>query len=126
MSETVTRPINVTRLFTDEAGESHFVEEKLDLNEVNFAPPAPSMFLSAPAEARASVYLLCPDGYFGDFHPAPRRQIMTLLQGELEVGVSDGEKRRFLPGGSVLVEDTSGKGHSTRSIGDSLLIVTQL
>jgi quercetin dioxygenase-like cupin family protein len=84
------------------------------------------MYLSAPTEVRASVYLLCPDGYFGDFHPAPRRQIMTLLQGELEVGTSDGEKRRFLPGGSVLVEDITGTGHSTRAIGDAVLIVTQL
>lgn len=29
------------------------------------------MFMSNPAEAKASVYLLLPDGYFGDLHPAP-------------------------------------------------------
>lgn len=51
---------------------------------------------------------------------------MTLVQGELEVGVSDGEKRQFLPGGSVLVEDTTGKGHSTRSVGESIVLVAQL
>ncbi|BET45175.1 hypothetical protein ACH4GE_38365 [Streptomyces tendae] len=127
MSGTETRTIGVTRMYTDAAGETHFAEEKLDLAEVNFAPPAPSMFLSTATEAKASVYLLLPDGYFGDFHPAPRKQVMTLLKGELEVQVSDGESRRFLPGGSVLVEDVTGKGHSTRSVGgESLLIVTQL
>ncbi|MGW4232685.1 hypothetical protein OG596_24105 [Streptomyces sp. NBC_01102] len=126
MSAEATRTIVVTRMFTDEAGETHFAEEKVEVTEKNFAPPAPAMFMSNPAEAKASVYLLLPDGYFGDLHPAPRRQIMTLVQGELEVGVSDGEKRQFLPGGSVLVEDTTGKGHSTRSVGESIVLVAQL
>jgi hypothetical protein len=122
-----TRKIDVSRLYADDAGESHFIEEPLELEEKNFAPPAPSMYLSAPTEAKQTVFLMVPAGYFGDLHPAPRRQLMTLVSGALEVGVSDGEKRSFQPGDTVLVEDTTGKGHSTRSVGgDALLIVVQL
>jgi len=42
------------------------------------------------------------------------RQFVIVLFGELEVEVSDGEKRRFEPGGICLVEDTAGKGHISR------------
>jgi hypothetical protein len=40
-----------------------------------------------------------------------------MLRGEVEVTASDGETRRFSPGGLLLVEDTTGKGHSTRVVG---------
>jgi uncharacterized cupin superfamily protein len=36
------------------------------------------------------------------------------LKGHLEVTASDGEKRTFGPGDSLLMEDVAGKGHSTR------------
>lgn len=45
---------------------------------------------------------------------APRRQFVIVLSGELEVEVSDGEKRRFGSGGICLVEDTAGRGHVSR------------
>jgi hypothetical protein len=43
---------------------------------------------------------------------------MFCLSGELEVEVSDGEIRRFGPGSVILVEDTSGKGHVSRVVGE--------
>lgn len=119
--------IKVTRLYTDSAGESHFQDEPMEVQEVDFAPPAPPMYLSAPTEAKQMVYLKLPSGWYGDLHPAPRRQQMTLLTGTLEVVASDGEARQFAPGETVLVEDTTGKGHATKSVdGESLLLVVQL
>jgi quercetin dioxygenase-like cupin family protein len=59
-----------------------------------------------------------PSGWFGDWHPAPRKQYMFCLSGELEVEVSDGEIRRFNPGSVILLEDTSGKGHVSRVVGE--------
>jgi len=122
-----TGKLNVTRLYTDSAGETHFLDETLEVQEVDFAPPAPPMFMSAPAEAKQTVYLKLPTGWYGDLHPAPRRQQMTLLSGALEVRVSDGEVRQFRPGETVLVEDTTGKGHATKSVdGESVVFVVQL
>jgi quercetin dioxygenase-like cupin family protein len=121
------RKINVTKLYSDSAGESHFVDETMELREANFAPPAPPMYLSTPAEAQQTVFLMLPTGYFGDLHPAPRRQQMTLIDGALEVRVSDGEVRQFHPGETVLVEDTTGKGHATKSVkGESVVFVVQM
>jgi hypothetical protein len=46
-----------------------------------------------------------------------------LLQGEYEVTASDTDVRRFAAGSVLLLEDTWGKGHSTRVIGkDDVLI----
>ena len=57
-----------------------------------------------------------PPGWHGDWHPAPQRQWIIILSGELEVEVSDGEIRIFGPGSVVLVEDTFGKGHVSRVV----------
>jgi hypothetical protein len=120
------RKINVSRLYHDPAGESHFIDESMEVVAANFAPPAPPIYISAGVPAQQVVYLFLPAGYEGDFHPAPRRQIMTLISGELESGASDGETRRFRPGNTMLVEDTVGKGHSTRAIEDCVMVVSQL
>jgi hypothetical protein len=50
------------------------------------------------------------------------------LAGEVEAEVGDGEVRRFGPGSVTLVEDTSGRGHTSQVVGqvDALLAVLQL
>ena len=59
-----------------------------------------------------------PAGNFQDWHPAPRRQFVITLSGQLEIGLGDGSKHVFGPGSARLVEDTTGKGHTTRVYGD--------
>jgi hypothetical protein len=120
------RKILVSKLYNDEAGESHFIEETLEVTQVNFAPPAPPLYISEGIPAKQVVHLFLAAGYFGDFHPAPRRQFMTLLSGQLECSTSDGVTRLFTPGSSQLVEDTEGRGHSTRALTDCVMLVSQL
>ena len=55
-------------------------------------------------------------GYDYDWHHAPQRQLIVLLDGEIEIETSFGERRRFRGGEIILVEDTHGAGHRTRSI----------
>jgi len=59
-----------------------------------------------------------PVGQYLDWHPAPRRQFVIVLSGQLEIGLGDGGKRVFGPGDARLVEDTTGKGHTTRVVGN--------
>ena len=59
-----------------------------------------------------------PVGRFLDWHPAPRRQFVIILSGQLEIGLGDGTKHVFGPGDARLVEDTTGRGHTTRVHGD--------
>src|SRR5687768_16523989 len=116
------------RLYADAAGESHFEDVEIELTPVDFAPPAPSLDVSAAGPASRFLFLSAPPGWIGDWHPAPRRQWMLFLAGEMEGEASDGELRRFGPGAVTLVEDTTGKGHRSWVAGDAnvLLAVVQL
>jgi uncharacterized cupin superfamily protein len=55
--------------------------------------------------------------YDYDWHPAPARQFVVLLDGEIEIEVGNGEIRRFTGGEVLLLEDTTGRGHRTRNVG---------
>ncbi len=61
-------------------------------------------------------------GHFIDWHPAPRRQYIISISGMVEVGLEDGSTHRFMPGDARLVEDTTGKGHTTLVPGDEPVI----
>jgi quercetin dioxygenase-like cupin family protein len=110
--------MHYTRLYADGQGLSHFADGQISLNEIPYAPPAPPYFLSDPEQATFVLMTAIPAGWVGDWHPSPRLQWWFQLAGELEVEVSDGEKRRFVAGSIVRVEDTTGRGHITRVIGD--------
>jgi hypothetical protein len=107
-----------TILTEDDDGESHYVDADLELFARAFVPPAPPMYVSEPVAAAHGVFFEIPAGWFGDWHPAPCRQYYVQTTGELEVQVSDGEIRHFLPGDVVLVEDVRGTGHTTRVVSD--------
>jgi hypothetical protein len=117
-----------TRVYTDENGETHFEDIEIALLPKIFAPPAPALNLSLFSEAKRYGFVNAPSGWFGDWHPTPKRQVFIYLSGEMEAKVSDGEVRSFGPGSVTLVEDTTGKGHVSRVIGDQdvLAVVIQL
>ena len=117
-----------TKIFVDEEGETHFKDIEIEQKSVNFAPPAPSIYLSSYNPATRYAFCNFPSGWFGDWHPAPKKQVYFIISGELECRVSDGEKRIFGPGSIVQVEDTTGKGHVTRvkSSEDVLTAVVQV
>jgi hypothetical protein len=106
------------RIYADEAGETHFGEVTVELVTADFAPPAPPMRLSDAHPASDVRFLGAPAGWDSEPHPAPRRQYVVMLRGTCEAETSDGEVRRFPPGEVVLLEDTCGKGHRTRIVGD--------
>lgn len=115
--------VRYVRLHADPGGESHFSDEEAELRPVNFAPPAPPLNLSSPTAAKQFAFFEVPAGWYGDWHPAPQRQFFILLAGEAEVQVSDGEVRLFRPGSVLLMEDTIGKGHVSRSVGGPATLV---
>ena len=103
-----------TRLYTGDDGESHFEDVEVPLRSAGMG------VLQRSRIARATgVFFSVTDGpFFSDFHNAPRRQYIVILEGTVEVGTSDGTKRQFGPGEILMVEDTTGRGHTTRSVND--------
>lgn len=106
------------RLYNDELGESHFDDLVVELPPVDFAPPAPPLRFMRMFPAKDCGFLGVPVKWGGEVpHPSPRRQLFCILAGEFEVGASDGTYRALQPGSVLLLEDISGKGHTTRVLG---------
>ena len=98
----------IYRLYTGDDGESHI--EELDLT----SHPE----LGAGQDVSTITFREWPAGHYIDWHPAPRRQYIISLTGELEIGLGDGSKVYYHPGDARLVEDTTGRGHTTKVLGD--------
>jgi Cupin domain len=107
------------RLYADAAGESHFDDVEIDLVSTDYAPPAPPLDLSSFTAATQFGFMRAPAGWSSDWHPSAARNIFFVLTGEWEITAGDGETRRFEAGSVLLVEDTNGKGHTSRVVGDS-------
>lgn len=111
-----------TRLFSGPDGESHFKDVEIEFKELNFAPPAPPINVSPFVPAAQCGFISVPPGWYGDWHPAPRRQYLFQLEGKMEVKTSDGDVRTLEPGDIVLMEDTVGKGHASRVVGSTAAV----
>ena len=68
-------------------------------------------------------FMELPEGLDQTWHPAPRRQLVVVLSGELEVTTTDGVSRRFGPGQLFLADDRGGRGHLTRTINGSVTVL---
>jgi quercetin dioxygenase-like cupin family protein len=100
--------MSIIRLYTGPDGQSHL--EELDL--------ASHPELTSPQATTNIVFRTTQPGHFSDWHNAPRRQYVITLAGEVEIGLGDGTVHRFGPGHVTLAEDLTGKGHTTRVVGN--------
>ena len=117
-----------TRLHATEDGASRFSDAVVALDQGLEAPPAQPQRMGMLGDATATFVVHGDREWGGDVpHPAPARLLFTILRGAYEVTTSEGEARTFRPGDMLLVEDLTGRGHSTRSLADdSTAQVTRL
>ena len=100
--------MGMIRLYTGQDGQTHI--EALDL--------ASHPQLTSLQAAKGIVFRRAEPGHFSDWHNAPRRQFVINLEGEVEIGLGDGTVHRFGAGHVTLAEDLTGKGHTTRVVGN--------
>jgi hypothetical protein len=103
--------MKIVRLFTGADNESHFEEIDVELN-VNG-----SMGVSELQPAHGIIFRRAPATHLSTYHPAPQRQYVITLAGQVEIETGDGTIRRFGPGDVMLADDTTGHGHITRVVG---------
>ncbi|MBV8507342.1 MAG: hypothetical protein JOZ11_16235 [Alphaproteobacteria bacterium] len=103
--------MKITRVYADEHGESHFGELDVALRD-----GGPIGQLSEEIPAKAVIFRQNDPGYDYDWHTAPRRQFIVLLDGAIEIETSDGSRRTFQGGEVLLMEDIRGRGHRTRNV----------
>ena len=104
------------RMYTDDSGicrweeidldQTHSWTEGIDVNQIQFGFRQP--------------------GILQDWHPAPQRQFVIILSGQLEIGFEDGSKKVFGPGDARLVEDITGRGHTTIALGNEPCITATI
>jgi hypothetical protein len=99
--------ITVTRIYTGPDGQSHAEELQMKLNGRS----------SELMKATGAQFSRTPAGNFSDWHVGPRRQYVITLSGRGEIEVAGGKKISMGPGHINLIEDLTGKGHTTRVVG---------
>jgi quercetin dioxygenase-like cupin family protein len=102
-----------TRIYVDENGESHFSELDIPLMPAHPGGAGPT-HASAPLSSTHVQFLAFPPKTVSDWQTSPARQLVIVLDGAAEFETSDGDRRRIVSPGILLVEDTWGKGHRTR------------
>jgi hypothetical protein len=101
------KPIMVTRIYTGPDGQSHAEEIAMRLTNGT----------SEMMKVTGVQFRRTPAGSFSDWHRGPRRQYVITLSGRGEIEVAGGKKIALEPGLIELIEDTTGKGHTTRVVG---------
>jgi hypothetical protein len=114
------KPVMITRIFTGPDGQTHAEEI-----EAKFAPGGGNEVYKLMANAGAELHR-APPGRVADWHTAPRRQYVITLSGHGELELSGGQKISVGPGNIELVEDTTGKGHITRTVGTEDRVTIQI
>lgn len=106
-----------TRVFSDADGETHFADEETAGETTRAAESDLVGTVSETFPVTGVYFREVVDESSPVPHNAPLPLFIIGLRGTFSVEVSDGEVREFPPGSVVLVEDTTGKGHTTRRVG---------
>ena len=72
-------------------------------------PPADSNVRGSLVQVKDIIFRRTEGSYDLDFHTAPQRQYIIMLNGAVDVTTTDHETRRFADGDILLVEDTMGQ-----------------
>ena len=106
------KPLMAMRLFTGPDNQTHAEEVALNFDATKRVQVA-KLIATGNAELHRTA-----GGNVEDWHRAPRRQYVITLSGHGELEIAGGKKIEVGPGSIDLVEDTTGKGHITRVVGD--------
>jgi quercetin dioxygenase-like cupin family protein len=114
------KPITVTRIFTGADGEAHAEEREVKL------PALAGRQQSETIPAANSQFVRFPPGYLQDRHTASKRRYLITLSGRGEVEVGAGKKIVVEPGRVLQMEDLTGQGHVTRTLGNADWVVLEV
>jgi len=104
--------VKYTRLYSDDAGESHFEDCDLPMHERDRVWGS----ISDVVEAKVFNLRANSEAYDLEWHTAPQRQFIFNLCGTVQIETSDGEVRRFGPGSILLAEDDAVFAGSLREL----------
>ncbi|HLF79872.1 MAG TPA: hypothetical protein VJB57_20515 [Dehalococcoidia bacterium] len=109
--------MKLTRIYAGADGQSHFEDLELPMDESQRRATSESL-LATTAAFGVSDQLAAQD-----WHHAPRRQLVAVLSGALEIRCGDGSTRRFGVGDVFLADDLAGQGHHTSDVGGPMRLL---
>jgi quercetin dioxygenase-like cupin family protein len=109
--------VRVKHLYSGSDGESHVSE--IDLPRVGGTPGRSVQTRLHATDVEMGVSL---PGSFVDFHGVTTPRFLIILQGQMEIGLGDGSKHILKKGDIVLAADMTGRGHTSRGVGDEPII----
>ncbi len=104
--------MRITRLSTGNDNQSHFEDI-----EVPLEPREDFGLFTLPEPAKSVFFREIPPGWKYSWHNVVCREYVITVDGEAEIEVGSGEKRKFGRGDILLAEDLTGHGHQTRVLG---------
>ena len=104
--------MHIFRIYSKASGESAIEIRKVLMTGTD--RPASESF-----QGGAVFFRETPEGHVQELHNAPRRQLIFLTSGLLELESSEGVRYICRPGDVIFAEDMRGKGHITRSLRDT-------
>ena len=107
--------MRIHNIYVDDKGETHWRDV-----EVEWVEERNGSKLSARLPANGIIFRETSGDYDLSWHPAPRRQYIINLDAGVQLTASDGEARTIGAGEIILVEDTSGKGHLSKSVNNKM------
>ena len=108
--------MKVIRVYSGEDGESHF--ESLELSYQPIADNLTGTVATAMRGASGIQFRHSPPGQYIDWHTAPARQYVIILQGQSKITVGDGSSHTFGAGDVLFADDLTGRGHTTEVVSD--------
>ena len=110
--------MKITRLYTDTTGTSHFESYNLTMDEQTGMG-----FISNEEKDVSTFYFqnTLPHQEW-EFRSVTKKIYILIISGEIELEVSDGEKRGFKGGDVVLLDDHTGKGHKAKTFDSTVCI----
>ncbi len=102
--------MKITKIVSDKEGTTSFIDVEIPLLDSGDIGK-----LSKSFPVKKIIFRETEEDYDYNWHNAPEKQFVIMLEGGVEIQTGNGEKRVFQGGDIILVEDTTGKGHISRA-----------
>lgn len=102
--------MKMIRLYSGDDGQSHFEDIVVEMNKTEVGR------LSNPFTVANLSFGVIEGVDEIPWHRMDEPSYIVVLEGQMELEVGDGTKRRIVAGDILLAEDLTGQGHITRAI----------
>ena len=117
--------VQYTRIYKDDNGVTHFKDDKFLLFSDYHGDVKTVMRTTLQRVAGFELTRII-EGWSAEKKTAKRKHYTVILEGEMEIVASDGEKRTFKAGDIILMEDVKSDGHDVKNIGKEKLLILNI